>query len=141
LLDVDNGFGVLLRSARSLDHEPGPVLLVLPLFVEALQDARVGSLYVVGDELLYYAGDLLSHLLKLLLSEVGHYLGAAHPLHPPMEALVQGPEGETHDSHELKPVLVGVLHELPELFQGVLASLDPVLVHFGSLRIVRSGST
>jgi len=91
LLDVDNGFGVLLRSARSLDHEPGSVLLVLPLFVEALQDACVGSLYIVGDELLYNVDDLLSHLLKLLFGEAGHYLGAAHPLHPPMEALVQGP--------------------------------------------------
>jgi hypothetical protein len=37
--------------------------------------------------------------------------------------------------------LVGVLHEPPELFQGVLASLCPVLLHFGSLRIVRSGFT
>ena len=48
-----------------------------------------------------------------------------------MEALVQGSEGETHDSYELKPVLVGVIYEPPELFQGILASLDPVLVHFG----------
>ena len=117
--------------ALYLAHELGSVLLVLLLFIEALQEACVGSLYVVGDELLYNAGDLLSHLLKLLFGEVGHYLGAAYPLHPPMEALVQGSEGETHDSYELKPVLVGVLQEPPELFQGILASLDPVLVHFG----------
>ena len=125
------GYRFRNMHARYLAHELGSVLLVLLLFIEALQEACVGSLYVVGDELLYNAGDLLSHLLKLLFGEVGHYLGAAYPLHPPMEALVQGSEGETHDSYELKPVLVGVIHEPPELFQGILASLDPVLVHFG----------
>jgi len=46
--------------AEYLDYELGSVLLVLPLFVEALHDACVGSLFVVGDELLNYIGDLLS---------------------------------------------------------------------------------
>ena len=130
-----------LTRARYLDYELGSVLLVLPLLVEALHDACVGSLYVVGDELLNYIDDLLSHLLKLLFVEVGHYLGAAHPLHPPMEALVQGPKGELHYTYQFQSVLVRVIHDPPELFQSVFTFLCPILVHFGSLRIVRSGFT
>lgn len=99
------------------------MLFFFPLLGQALPCSLVGYLDVVGDELLRHARDGLGHLLELVLGEAGHDLGAVYPLHPACEAGAEGSEGEAHDPDQLQPVLVGVLHELFQGLDGVLASL------------------